>query len=421
MTQTKTPDEIFEETFNWHRDHLGSKQASLLRFAGFDSVADHAQGCYVYDVHKNKYLDFQGCYGAIALGHCHPNVVKAVEEQLHKIPLPTHMLFNRPKAELAHLLAQITPGDLKYTFFSNSGAEAVEAAIKIARAATKRTKYVTTKNSYHGKTMGALSISGRERYQTPFEPLLSDVVRIDFGDSLALEQVVDDNTAAVILEPIQSEGGVIIPPDGYLRDAREICDRKGALLIIDEVQTGLGRTGKLFGCEYDKVTPDLMTLAKALGGGVMPIGATVSRPQIWEEMFNKDPYIHTSTFGGNPLACAAGIAAIKTTLEEGLIQNAEKMGHKLLQGLTNIAKQYPDLVKEVRGRGLLVGVQFPSDDHATTVLSEMALRKILTTYSLNRPEVMRMAPPLIVDQEQIDYAVNAFAQSLKATSDLLKQ
>ncbi|MBI4127626.1 MAG: aspartate aminotransferase family protein [Parcubacteria group bacterium] len=416
----KTPDEIFEETFAWHAKHLSPAQATLLRFAGFESVADHAQGCIVWDVHGREYLDFQGCYGALTLGHCHPLVVAAVEEQLHKMPLPTHMLFNRPKAELAALLAEITPGNLQYTFFCNSGAEAVEGAIKLARAATGRTGYVTTINSFHGKTMGALSVSGRERYQKPFEPLIPDVSRVPFGDPEALERVVGEKTAAVILEPIQGEGGVIIPPGGYLRRARKICDTEGALLIIDEVQTGFGRTGRLFGCDHDGVVPDIIALAKALGGGVMPIGAIVARPEAWK-IFKDDPYIHTSTFGGNPLACAAGLAAVKVTIEGGLPERARALGERLLGGLKTSVQAYPHLVTEVRGRGLMVGVEFVSSDHATAVLSEMALRRILTTYSLNRPEVMRLAPPLIVTEDQIDRVVEAFSKSLAAVDKLLHE
>ncbi|MBI3962135.1 MAG: aspartate aminotransferase family protein, partial [Deinococcus sp.] len=291
-------------------------------------------------------------------------------------------------------------------------------AIKLARSATARPGYVTTYNSYHGKTMGALSVSGRERYQKPFEPLIPGVTRVPYGDAHALAETVNQDTAAVILEPIQGEGGVIIPPDGYLNQAREICNAQGALLIIDEVQTGFGRTGKLFACEHDGVVPDLLTLAKALGGGVMPIGAIVARPAVWE-IFKSDPYIHTSTFGGNPLACAAGIAAVRTTITERLPERAVALGQRLLSGLQIAALAYPHLIAQVRGRGLMVGVQFPSSDHATAVLSEMALRRVLTTYSLNRPEVMRLAPPLIVSEAEIDHALQAFTQSLEAVDAML--
>ncbi|MES1228078.1 MAG: aminotransferase class III-fold pyridoxal phosphate-dependent enzyme, partial [Armatimonadota bacterium] len=298
-----------DQVIDQYSAHVNAPLARLKAFAGFGAET-RSEGCYLYDQDGKAYLDFLGGYGVFSLGHRHPKVVEAVKAQLDVMPLSSKVFLNPKEAELATALAEVAPEGLEYTFFSNSGAEAVEASLKFARVATGRTEFVSTIGSYHGKTMGGLSVTGRDKFRFPFEPLIPGVSFVPYGDVTALN-AISTTTAAFIVEPVQGEGGIFIPPDGYLKAAREACDQAGALLIVDEVQTGLGRTGYMFGSEHDGVRPDLMPLAKCLGGGVMPIGATMGTKAVWDKVYGINPLLHTSTFGGNPLAMAAGIAALK--------------------------------------------------------------------------------------------------------------
>jgi putrescine aminotransferase len=257
-------------------------------------------------------------------------------------------------------------------------------------------------------------------FKQPFEPLVPGFSHVPFGDADAVEAAIDDQTAAVILEPIQGEAGVIVPPDDYLPRVREICSRRDTLLILDEVQTGCGRTGRMFACEHYGVAPDIMTLAKALGGGVMPIGAFISTPEIWKVM-EPNPLLHSSTFGGNPLACAAAVAALAVLAEEGLPARAAEMGDYLLGRLREMAGAHADLVADVRGRGLLVGVEFAEDDIAGLVIAGLAQRGIIAAYTLNNPRVIRLEPPLIITREQVDRVLVALDESIAQTAGLLAE
>ncbi len=405
------------------REHLTPGRAKLIDFMGFGVIEDRAEGCYVYDHHGDAYLDFLGGFGVYALGHRPPEVVEAVKRQLDRQPMSCRLMYDEPQAELAALLGELTPGDLQYSFFGNSGAEAVEGALKLVRLyfssqGEPRPKFVSTEGAFHGKTLGALAVSGREKYRLPFAPLMGEVVHVPFGDAEALAAAVDDQTAAVILEPIQGEAGVIIPPDGYLQAARAACDAHGAKLIFDEVQTGFARTGRLFGCQWSGVAPDVMTLAKALGGGVMPIGAFVATAEMWAPM-SPNPLLHSSTWGGNPLACAAGVAAVKAIVERNLADAALARGEQLMAGLEVLRAAHPDVLKDVRGRGLLVGLEFHNEDVAGLVIATLAAQKILVAYTLNNPTVMRFEPPLIVTAEQIDHLLACLGQALAETAAIV--
>jgi putrescine aminotransferase len=294
----------------------------------------------------------------------------------------------------------------------------VEGALKLARLATGRTDIVSADDSFHGKTFGALSASGRERYRQPFEPLLPGFRRVSFGDAGALDAAVDEHTAAVILEPVQGEGGMVLPPSDYLGSAAEICRTRGALLILDEVQTGLGRTGRLFACEHWGVIPDLLVLAKALGGGVMPIGAIIGTPQVWAPLSHQ-PLIHTSTFGGNPLACAAALAALTVLIEERLPERAAEMGELLIGRLRGIAADYPEVISDVRGLGLMIGVELREEGYGGSVIQEMVRQNIITSYTLNQPRVIRFEPPLTITEELVEVAVDAFRRAVARTAELL--
>jgi len=411
-------DQWTQEIVELYANHLNRGLAALLKFMGFESVEVEAEGCIVRDAHGREYLDFLGGFGVFSFGHRPPKVIAAVSEQLSRLPMSSRVLFNEKTARLAQKLADICPGSLRYSFFCNSGAEAAEGAIKIARLATGRQKIVAALGAFHGKTMGALSASGRELYKAPFAPLVPGFFHVPFGDAAALEEAVTEETAAVILEPIQGEGGVIVPPDDYLPAARAICNAKGALLIVDEVQTGLGRTGELFAVNHYGVAPDLMLLAKALGGGVMPLGAIVGIPEVWS-VLESNPMLHSSTFGGNPLACAAGIAALDLLIDEDLASQAKEKGNLLLRELSSLQDEFPQLVAEVRGKGLMIGVEFTHEDIGGLVIAALAQRGVIAAYTLNNPSVIRLEPPLIVTPEQIKQAVSAFRGALEQTAALV--
>lgn len=400
-----------------YSEHLNPGLAKLMQFAGF-GVEVQAEGMYITDQDGREYLDFLGGYGVFSLGHRHPDVLKAVVDQLQKQPLSSKTFFNPVQGALARRLAEVAPEGLKYTFFSNSGTEAVEAALKMARAATGRTGFVSTEGGYHGKTLGALSVTGREKYRKPYQPLVPGASFVPYGDLAAAEAAINATTAAFIVETVQGEGGVHVAPPGYLAGLRAACDRAGALLIADEVQTGLGRTGKWFGCDHEQVRPDLMTLAKALGGGVMPIGATMGTAAVWNKVFADNPLTHTSTFGGNPLACAAGLAVLDIMERDNLVERVATQGDRLQAALKEAFKDQP-LVAEVRGQGLLVGVEFAEDEVGELVIAQMMKRGVIAAYTLNNPRVIRMEPPFLVTDEQIDHAVNCLKESVAETADLI--
>ena len=403
-----------------YSQYVNPALAQVLQFIGFDSVEVEASGCIVTDSRGRRFLDCLGGYGTMSVGHSHPYVVNAVKAQLDKMAFSSRVLFNAPHAALAKKLAEICPGELNHVFLCNSGTEAAEAAIKFARITTKRIKFVSAEGAYHGKTMGALSVSGRDKYKKPFAPLVPGSVIVPWNDVAALEAAIDEETAAVLLEPIQGEGGINIASDEYLRAARRRCDETGALLIMDEVQAGLGRTGKWWGCDWAGVIPDMMLLAKALSGGCVPIGAVVGTPQVWE-FWHDNPLIHSTTFGGNPLACAAGLATIEVLEKENLVARSLQAGEKLMAALRETQAKYPHLVKDVRGRGLMIGVEFPHEDITSLVLAGLAQRDVLVVaYTFNNPTVTRFEPPLMISDEQIAWAGQAFLEAVEQTAEMLE-
>jgi putrescine aminotransferase len=415
------PEQIAEETLEKYRDYVNPSMANLLKFGGFAVPEKDAYGVYIRDYAGNEYLDCVGGYGAFSLGHLHPRVVQAVKNQLEKEALKSHYFMSTELGDLCELISEITPGDLQYSFICNSGTEAVEGALKAARIHTGRPGYIGTINGFHGKTYGGLSVSGRDVYKQAFHPLLPGVKHVPFGDAKAMAEAVDETTAAVILEVIQGEGGVNIPPDDYLPEVRRICDERGALLILDEVRTAIGRTGAMFASEHYNVIPDIVTMAKALGGGVMPVGAFTARPEIWHSLFDKNPYLHSTTFGGNPLACAAAIAAIKTTIEENLVNRAAVMGDKMLSSLAAIAAKHPEHIKDIRGKGMLAGIEFYVDDFAALVITVCGRKNLLVAYSLNNPKVIRIEPPLIISPEELNRAITIIDESITETAQLVAQ
>lgn len=412
----------------------------LLSAIGFDRRFVRATGVAVFDDSGNEYLDFLAGYGSLPFGHNPKEILSAVD-LVSENPNFLQAQSSPFQAALAHDLAQVTPGDLEVSFFSNSGTEAVESALKLARGAQGEGVFVHCTGAFHGKTLGSLSVGGREKYKKPFLPLLPDTVEIPFGDASALEKVLcRQKVAAFIVEPVQGEGGVMVYPEGYMRKARELTERYGALFILDEVQTGFGRTGMMFACEHEGVAPDIMCLAKALGGGVMPIGATIATRKVWERAYGglSRAVLHTSTFGGGARACAAALAAIQKISSEDLPARAAALGRYFMDGLTVLKNRY-GAIQDVRGKGLLIGLEFKrpvsgvldrltagtlnkvAEEYYASLVAAQLLKKhrIITAYTLNNPNVMRLEPPLTVEKAQIDYVLNALEDVLSRNTSLL--
>lgn len=409
-----------------YQEYINPGLVTLLGLLDADKRFVRASGVSIWDQEGNEYLDFLGAYGAMNTGHNHP-VILAALEKVKGMPNMLQSSLNPLAAALAQNLALITPGNLKRTFFCNSGAEAVECSLKMARASTKKQRILYCERSFHGKSFGALSVTGRTKYQDPFVPLVPGTEMIPFGDAGRLEEKLRaKDVAAFIVEPIQGEAGVIVPPDGYLKAARELCTKYGALLIVDEIQTGLGRTGHMFACEHDGVVPDIMCVAKSLSGGLIPIGACIATEEAWDRAYGSldRALLHTSTFGGNVLASAAGIASLQVIIEEGLPEKAAVNGTYFLGELRKLQKRNP-MMKEVRGRGLLIGIEFEkpaqgimdkltggvinkiSEEYVGAMAAGELLNRhrVITAFTLNNPYVIRMEPPLTVTRAQIDYVL----------------
>jgi putrescine aminotransferase len=412
-----SPQELADETFENYRRFVNPPLARVMKVTG-SPVEVRAGGSTVWDQNGKAYLDFAGGYGVFTLGHCHPRVVAAVKDQLDLMALSAKTMFNPILGRASRRLAELAPGDLAISFWCNSGTEAIEGAIKLARAATGRSKIVATHDAYHGKTLGSLSISGRAAFQDPFRPLLTDVAHVPYADATVLEEALRD-AAAFVVEPVQGEGGVNVPPAGYLRAVREVCDRTGALFVADEVQTGLGRCGYLFGCNRDAVVPDVMTLAKGLSGGVVPAGAYIARTDVWNRAYAKQPLIHTSTFGGGEIACAAALAAMDVLEAEHLVVNAQERGAQLLAGCHEVATEFPEVIAQARGLGLLVGVELVNEGYGGWIIPEMLKAGVTAAWTLNMQRVIRLEPPLVVTESEVTRALLALRAGVQTARENL--
>ncbi|MDQ2992765.1 MAG: aspartate aminotransferase family protein [Candidatus Eremiobacteraeota bacterium] len=413
----ESPQALLDEVYDNYKRYLNPPLARVMRMSG-SPVEVRARGCTIWDQNGNAYLDFAGGYGVFTLGHSHPRVLAAVREQMDLLSLSGKTMFNVPMGRAAKRLAELAPGDLTISFWCNSGTEAIEGAIKLARVATGRVKIVATRDSYHGKTLGALSISGRAAFQDPFRPLLADAALIDFDDAAALDEALRD-AAAFVVEPVQGEGGVNVPAPGYLRAVREACDRTGALFIADEVQTGLGRCGYRFGCDRDGVVPDIMTLAKGLSGGIVPVGAFIARTEVWTKAYGKQPLLHTSTFGGSEIACTAALAAMDVLEEDCLAENARARGEQLLAGCLAVAAEFPDVVRTARGLGLLCGVELANEGYGGWIIPEMVKRGVTAAWTLNQQRVIRLEPPLLVTAAEVETALAALRAGVETAQENL--
>ncbi len=378
-------------------------------------------GAVFRDILGREYLDCLGGYGMMDLGWGHPDVVAAVRDQLtNRTPMPSQELIDPLRGVLARLLALITPGDIKYSFFAASGTESIEGAIKLAKMYTKKPAFIVSLKAFHGKTMGSLSMIGKADYREPVGILYGGpVYHVPFGDAGAVERqletckVLGVGVAGVLMEPIQGEAGAIVPPDDFWPRIREATKHYGTLLLADEVQTGLGRTGKLWGVEHWNVVPDILSVAKSLGGGVMPVSAFCSTEEIWQCMMYPNPFIHTTTTGGGALACSAAIAAINVTLRDRLWEVAAAKGEYLIPKLKTLAAKYPQIYKGITGKGLLIGMHFQTPEIGYQVAAGLFKRGVLVAGTLISAQTVRIEPPLVITYEQIDEVLNRLEDTVE--------
>lgn len=358
----------------------------------FPVTVEKGKGAHVWDIDGKEYIDCMGGYGVALVGHQNKRVNEAIKAQVDKIITVHSSLYNKTREEFLKALISIAPKGLTQVHLNNSGAEAVEAAIKFARKFTGKKGMVAMKGSYHGKSFGALSLTFNPKYKKAFMPLVEKVSFASFGDINELRSVVDADTGFIILEPIQGESGINVAPEGFLQEVRKLCNEKEIVLIFDEIQAGLGRTGRLWACEHWNTVPDILCLAKGIAGGV-PMGATLVRPDILAAISKGE---HSSTFGGNPLSCAAGIATLRALTEDGLIENSEKMGIVFREGLEKLKEKH-NIIREVRGKGLMIGVELKFE--VKDILMNLIKEGVLMLYSGRN--ILRILPPLVISQEDI--------------------
>ena len=406
----------FAEHFN--RNWLEYRK-SVTEAGDWASVEWSGNGASFTDVLGRKYIDWLGGFGMFDLGWSHPEVIDAVMSQMKRSPMPSQELIDPLRGVLAKLMAEITPGDLKYSFFAASGTESIEAAIKIAKLYTGKSAFIVSVKGFHGKTMGSLSMMGKSDYRERMGLMYGgQVYHIPFGDADALDQQLEIcagvgiGVAAVLLEPIQGEAGAIVPPDDFWPRVRAATKKHGVLLIADEVQTGLGRTGELWGVNHWNVTPDIICTAKSLGGGVMPVSAVTTTEEIFHPMMYPNPFMHTTTTGGNALACSAAIATINVILRDRLWEVAAQKGAYITEKVDDLVQEFPQVYEKVTGKGLLIGQHFNSPEIGYKVAAELFKRNVLVSGTLTSAKTIRIEPPLVITQEEIDEGLNRLTDAV---------
>lgn len=409
---TRDASSIKQEALADFSKFISPMKARTMKAAGLDIIEDRRDGACVWDITGKKYIDCQTGSGIMNVGRHNHEIVEALKNALDTYDIGVFLLCSKQKADLAKKLAGIAPGDLACTVFGVGGGEANDAAIKIARGYTMKKEIIYATRAYHGHTGFALSAIGREAYKEPFRPLMPGFVEVPFGDIDAMKKAFTPDTAAVILEPIQGEGGIHVPPDAYLPAVRKLCDEHEALLILDEIQTGFARTGKMFASEHWGVVPDIMTVAKSLGGGIYPISATIFKEEI-QDFFIPHPFIHLSTFGGSDLGCIVGLAVIDYIQKHKLAEHADAMGARFQAGFDRLLGEHPDLLLEVRRKGLMMGLQYTNESIGPRMTKKLADRGVIAVYTGNDPSICRFMPPLVIAPDEVDFVLNALGDSMK--------
>jgi len=401
----KAKEAIIEE----FKNYVSPSKVAVYKRMGIELVPGRREGSFIWDKEGQRYIDCRTAGGVFNLGHRPPRVIAALREAMETLDIGDHILMSEYRAALAKRLAELMPGDIRYTFFGASGGEAVDLAIKLTRGYTQRPKIISAERAYHGHTGFALA-AGSRKFKAPFGPPMPGFVNVPFGDIEDLEAAMDDKVAAVIFETIPVPGGVLIPPRDYFPRVRELCDRRGTLLILDEIQAGLGRTGRLWGIEEYDVVPDIIVLGKGLSGAIYPITATCYREKL-ESFFEPDPFIHLSSFGGAELGCVAAMAMLDQITEPGFLEHVQEMGNRFQEGLALLREKYPQILIEVRQRGLLIGLKMVDRNCGPMLTQALSQNGVLAIFAGLDPSVTIIMPPLIVTEEEVDLILEALDHS----------
>ncbi len=403
-------DEMTKETIEYFDSYVSpgwlkyrksvSTNSATLEWRDHDSVCEGLYG--------EEFIDCLGGFGIYTCGHRNPEILDVVKAQLEHQALHSQELLDPLRGYLAKAMAEITPGDLSKCFFTNGGAEAVEMALKLARIATGGRWYISTVGAFHGKSMGAISVGGKNTYRVPYTPMVQQIQHVEYGNAEDARKAirnltaVGEKVAAMIVEPIQGEAGVIVPPEGYLKELREICDEYGVALIFDEIQCGMGRTGTMWRCQAEGVAPDIMTFGKAFGGGIMPITGLICTSKMWVDELVDNPWLLGSpTFGGNPVCCSAAIATIKYMIDNDIPGMCAKKGKILKDGLMKLKEKYPEVIDDVRGTGLMLAVEFCKSEVGYSIAKGLFARGVMTAGTLVNAKCIRFEPPAVITEEQI--------------------
>ena len=388
------------ELFRLYAEHINPAYPLFLRKLGLEKVAVRAEGVLITDSEGRIYVDCTAGYGIYNLGHNHPKIIEALTDQMNQRQLCTRPFISELPVKLAKCLSDITPGDLTCSFLCNSGSEAIDNAIKLARLHTGKKTIIAAENSFHGYTFGALSASGISSFKHFFQPMVPNFVHVPFGEIGALEKALTGDVAAVLLEPIQHEAGVSLPPGNYLWEARQLCSKRGVLLILDEIKTGFGKTGSLFACTHFETVPDILVIGKSLGGGLIPIGGLIAKKTIWKKFGLSFP-MSASTYSWNLLACRAALAVIEILERDGLVRNTVEKGRLILDELRRLSMKYPNVLRGAEGLGLLLGIETVSPQMALETCREMANQGVLVVPAFGNPAVLVIEPPLVITFDEI--------------------
>ncbi len=404
-------EKIRKEAEENYREYVNPFALRMFKNASLDIIEGKREGACVWDISGQKYIDCVTGAGIFNVGRHNEEIVEGLKKALNTYDMGGWISIVRERGLLAKKLAEITPGDLKFSLFCCGGGEAIEVAIKLARGHTDKTEIICMENGYHGVTGFALPATGRDVYKEPFAPLTPGYKHVRYNDIGAVEEAITEETAAVMLEPIQGEGGIIPARDEYLRDLRKLCTDNEILLIFDEVQTGFGRTGKMFCAEHSGVNPDIMVLAKSLSGGLYPLSCAIFTEEI-SEFLMTHPFIIINSFGGTSLACLVALATIEYIQKNDLPAHAQAMGQRFMAALASLKEKYPELVLDVRGKGLMLGMEFPEDSIGPRMAYQLKQNGVISIYTFNNPRIIRIMPTLVINEKEVDFVIEAFDRSL---------
>lgn len=424
VLQNEITDKIYSDTKENVKLYMNEKTNKLSFNSGKRSLFSwRGEKEYIYDVNNNKYIDLIGGDGTFLLGHANKEITKYISDQYSKIGLHSQKLIEPMIAYLAKAVAIITPGDIQYSFFTNSGAEAVEMALKLARLNNEGKWYISARNSYHGKSNGALSVSGNGESRKPFLSMLQPVYQVEYGDAYAVKTAIKnikasgESVAAVIVEPIQGRAGVIVPPKGYLKELRQICDETGVILIVDEIETGMGRTGTMWCCEKEDVVPDIIIFGGAFGGGTVPITGIAVRPDLWNEKIKSNPnMLGSPTFGGNPISCTAALATIRYILKYNIADVCRQKGRKFMTCFTELKDKFGETLVDFRGEGLMLAIEFVNADVAAYTVEKLLENNILVSQSSEGSAIIRITPSALISDENIKIVSDSFYKIVEAAN-----